>query len=466
MSPHLHRLPPAVKGLAAFYLPRLLLIAGLLLILGSLARYLFAPKPVPFSLQLESYQSFSVHNGQGCQPALDFIREGAAFPAVNEWQYPYQYEYPDARYQLMDIDSENPLYSSGSPYELRLGWDQMSVTIRGKRQGQEQTVPLTALAPGEAPGFISGQITQISGDFSHLSPLEVGVQICEETHHVMWADDYQLRGLGNSLAFFGAIPAGQQLVFEIRGALDLQAMGAGEPFDSYELSLKADPAEEESAYFVVFLAGDMFGVLPHGQAQDPDSDSGERMTLDADRISIHQPVGLLKLGNDPEVRLESLTEFSQQSLEISSLSVAEPPFIIITGDGRDAPLEISGFATDVILNGDQIGKVPWNGLPEYLPASLTGLVITLIGALFTRKQTLVSNFLIFENRKPPKGSFVCETRSGATIAGKLSRKPGKNYPFYLLKHARRKPPQSDQWEKDLIAEIKIREDAVEQTYFL
>ena len=110
-------------------------------------------------------------------------------------------------------------------------------------------------------------------------------------------------------------------------------------------------------------------------------------------------------------------------------------------------MEIYGDASSIILNGKEIGKVPWSALPQYIQTGFFGLLITVLATLLSRSNKL---FVFF---KPPKtgsiftlGQFVCETRSGYIISGKLKRSPTKRFPYYEFEQAHRKLRSADEWE--------------------
>jgi hypothetical protein len=189
-----------------------------------------------------------------------------------------------------------------------------------------------------------------------------------------------------------------------------------------------------------------------------------------DEIEIHSPVGNLKLGNDSPISLGGVTKINDENLVFKSTPFL-PDSYAVFGKIEFAEYEISGATTGLLLNDEQIVKSSWAKLPNYIQSALFGLLLTVVGSLWKFRDSIKSHikmiipgFKAEELQEPEKGSFICITDSGMIIAGQLIRKPGKNYSFYLIKNARRKINPSAKWEKEIIPEIKVRADAVEQSY--
>jgi len=195
----------------------------------------------------------------------------------------------------------------------------------------------------------------------------------------------------------------------------------------------------------------------------------ELIIVRAKQYEIHHPVGTLKFGNNTPITLDEITSASNDVLLIRDHGL-----YFISSSLRSVPdnkFEVSGIATNIILNNEEKIKPRWYDLPDYVQAGLFTLLVSVVGGLLSLRQSLGKWFLLLlpfmkSEFNLPRGSFVLVMNSGFIIAGELSRKPAKNFPFYLLKNARRKQSLSDDWEKEVIAEIKIRADAVDQSYVM
>lgn len=231
--------------------------------------------------------------------------------------------------------------------------------------------------------------------------------------------------------------------------------------------------DEHAPFYLFSKSNDLSATLPSINNFLP-AGGVEALYVRTDEIQIiERPVGSLKFGNSPVRELVKVSSLAKDSLKVPSKQPNEynETYSIIWDKTRGT--QISGTANSVILNGEELGKAPWYSLPDYVQAGLFGLLISLLGGIWAYRKPLLKRIASFipywdllDPSSPLKGSYVFVTNSGIIVAGELSRKPGKNYPYYLIKNARRKLNPSGDWEKELILEIKIRADAVEQSYVL
>ncbi len=237
-----------------------------------------------------------------------------------------------------------------------------------------------------------------------------------------------------------------------------------EEFERIELSFIANG---DIPKFIVGISGSDFRALVPEIVNDFGKYPAEMIIIRSKQFEIQHPVGTLKFGNSAPIILDEITSKSDDTLVIRDYGL-----YYISSSLRSVnsdKFEVSGTADNIILNNEEKIKQPWFDLPEYVQAGLFTLLVSLVGGLLSLRQSIGKGLVIlFPFLKPkfnlPKESFVIVMNSGFIIAGELSRKPAKNYPYYLLKKARRKPSLSGDWEKEIISEIKIRADAVDQSY--
>jgi hypothetical protein len=205
---------------------------------------------------------------------------------------------------------------------------------------------------------------------------------------------------------------------------------------------------------------------------DEETITNSRLRAFPDELIIEVPEGMLKLGNEESISIGGLTKVNDEKVFFQKTTLGSSDYAVF-GNIKTAEYEISGTTTGIILNNEQLVKSFWDKLPDYLKSALFGVFLAGIGAIWKFRNsiwTAMKSFVLFwrsaDSKNPTKGSFVCVTNTGMMIAGDLSRKPGKNYQYYLIRNARRKFRLSDQWDTEIIPEIKIRADAVEQSYVL
>jgi hypothetical protein len=145
----------------------------------------------------------------------------------------------------------------------------------------------------------------------------------------------------------------------------------------------------------------------------------------------------------------------------------------ISGDVARGEYQINAQTNSVRLNEQELVKSYWQTLSGEARVGFIGLFLTLIGGAWTIGTKLTKRILLIKGAKkhpvippPPIGCFVCVMQSGIIVAGELACEPGFFFPFYLLHNARRKMHSSDQWDDEIIKEIRIRASHVEQSYFL
>lgn len=250
-----------------------------------------------------------------------------------------------------------------------------------------------------------------------------------------------------------------------------------ETIDKLELTIVSD---SEGQYLNIYTRAQGLALeLPRTGAMlfnitNELSDTGKfrnsRLRAFPDELSIEVPVGTLRLGNENSIPMGGLTRINEEKVTFEKSNVSNESYAVF-GNIESAEYEVSGITTGIVLNNEQLVKSLWDKTPDYLKSALFGVLLAGIGGVWKFRKSIwiaIKSLVLFlsssDPKKPMKGSFVCVTDTGMIIIGELSRKPGKNYPYFLIRNARRKFKPSDPWDEEIISEIKIRADAVEQSY--
>jgi len=208
-------------------------------------------------------------------------------------------------------------------------------------------------------------------------------------------------------------------------------------------------------------------TLPFGINLDNKTESTYELDGEAHQLEIYGPQGILKIGNDTNIDLSYPTANSTQSLIFSSSALDKTSDLSLKVDAITGQPEIYGNASSIILDGREIGKIPWNTLPQFIQTGFFGLIIAGIAGILPQRKKLFSFFR--PGRSKPlfvPGEFVCETRSGYIISGSLKQSPSRGFPYYEIEQAHRKLRTASEWESQTIAILRVSAADVEQSYRL
>ena len=240
-------------------------------------------------------------------------------------------------------------------------------------------------------------------------------------------------------------------------------------YDKIELNLKVTKG---TAMGIVTISTS-FGQssLPDVGKDQTGKREGEAVSFlsSAESVKVTSPTGTIQVGNDIPIEMHSLAHLANETLELPRCSDNPDDAFKIASTITNGEYEISGITTSVVWKGQELNKSNWDKAPEYIRAGFFGLLLSVIGGLWALRQSIWKWLLSpFPFLKPkinlPQGSHIFIMKSGKVIAGELSSEPTKTRPYYIIKNARRKFNLSDEWEKEIVPEIQVREDAVEQSY--
>jgi len=251
--------------------------------------------------------------------------------------------------------------------------------------------------------------------------------------------------------------------------LDVLSDFGNQKYDKIELNLKVT----KDTAMGIGTVSTSFGQssLPDVGKDQPGIRESETVSFfsPAESVKVISPIGTVQVGNNSPIEMHSLAHLANETLELPrSLDNPEDEFKVASSIAN-GEYEISGITASVVWKGQELNKSNWDKAPEYIKAGLFGLLLSIIGGLWALRQSIWKWLLSpFPFLKPkinlPQGSYIFIMKSGKVIAGEISSKPTRTRPYYIIKNARRKLNLSDEWERELIPEIQIREDAVEQSY--
>lgn len=431
----------------------ILLVCGLIYAIyrfgNSLYTSFFVRQTVPFSIGLTKFNSITVETTEDCAS-----RNKDSFPVQLVISRPSKYVY-----------NPSVLLETNKAMDFQVVFPFGELSAEGylvDNSSQQIALPHTSTIS------IIGSATQVEVEYPHqINSFAMHQYFCGPEIDVLPFPSISFSGLYTNKAKSVWIdqlfqPGDQIKVTIINPQITEKLNTNGMQRVEFEFSA----ADSSLPFEIGLTANDLKPTLPE-ILTDFGSYTPESLFILSNQIEIVHPVGSYKLGNDAPKELPEITSTSDDRLSIPSISGKESFQINELVSHSANKFDITGDTNSLILNNEELVKSAWYTLPEYIQAGLFGLLLTLISGIWALRSTIWRwlSFNFFDVSMP-KGSFVCVTNSGMVIAGELFQKPRKNYPYYLIKNARRKLKSSDHWEKDMIAEIKVREDSIEQTYVL
>lgn len=438
------------------------IVASLLFSIGSFIvngyPRIFTPQETLVSANFTDFYQMTFKNDMDCKPGESYSSFELDFTSI-----------PSAVLSDYKVNSANPIKFSISLPEGKLA-------INKHINGKSEYIDFRSIQSRSGyTGTISGLKVEFESDFVSITEdicaqeikyePDVGfLSILHDPNLYQWASTNQYMRSADKVRVI------------IEGPMNLNGF-PGERIDKLELLIISN---SDGQYLNIQTTAQGLDLeLPRTGAilldiSDELSDTkkfqNSRLRAFPDELSIEVPVGILKLGNENSIRIGGLTKINEEKITFEKSTLSNYGYAVF-GNIESAEYEVSGTTNGIVLNNDQLVKSLWDKTPDYIKSALVGALLAGIGGIWTFRKSIwnTTRLLVLvlnssDPRKLIKGSFVCVTDTGMMIAGKLSRKPNKKYPFYLIKNARRKFNLSAEWEEEIIPEIKIRADAVEQSY--
>jgi hypothetical protein len=432
----------------------LLIISCLIFIALRFARtsyqYWFFTKPQPLSIMLTDFSKLTAKSGDSCDEYNQFsppVKIYISRLASNMYKTDFNFE----------SSGELDYYVDFPAGEITIQYTYLDGTKKASTSSGENAY--------------QGSATRIEVVYNDVNYFEMEQYFCETLINLYDPSIYTFNVLESSdMKFAGVkqfLPQGSKIRVIISDPKNLDDKNV----KAIEVTYSSD--YDRAPFYLFSKSTGLSATLPSINNFLP-AEGFEALYIRTDEIQIiERPVGSLKFGNSPIRELVKVSSLAKDTLKVPSMYPNDynETYSIIWYKNRGT--QISGTANSVILNGEELGKAPWYSLPDYVQAGLFGLLISLVGGIWAYRKPLLKRIAssvpywdLLDPSSPLKGSYVFITNSGIIVAGELSRKPSKNYPYYLIKNARRKANPSSDWEKELISEIRIRADAVEQSYVL
>lgn len=421
---------------------------------------IFTPQETLVGAKFTDFYLMTFKNDMDCKPGESYSSFELDFTSV-----------PSAVLSDYKVNSTNPIKFSISLPEGKLA-------IKKYVNGKSEYIDFRSVQSGSGyTGTIAGLTVEFESDFVSITedicaqeikyePDAGFLSILHDPNMYQWASTNQY------------LHSDDKVRVIIEGPMRLNGF-PGETIDKLELTIIADT---DGQYLNIYTNAQGLALDPprtgallfdiSDELSNTKRPRSSRLRASPEELSVEMPVGTLKVGNENSKPLGGLTKINQEKVTFEKSTLSDESYGVF-GNIESAEYELSGTTNSVVLNNEQLVRSLWDKTPDYLKSALVGAVLAGIGGAWTFRKSIwaaIKSLMLFLNSSDPqksmKGSFVCVTDTGMIIVGELSRKPSKNYPFFLIKNARRKFKPSDQWDEEIISEIKIRADAVEQSYVL
>lgn len=419
-------------------------------------QYLFTQIEMPFSVSLTDYSKLKANGRDSCDIFVE--------------KYLYPVEFVIAR-PIDQMTSTKVLLKSNNKLEFNLYLPGGSLSATSYSvDGTTETINFT-----EDFNQINGKADEVYIDYSKDTYFSMRQYYCEPTIEMRFPGSYYLLSYPNesrmrSVGFEQYISEGSSIQIVISNPSELADINLKQDIKKIVYTFKSTIRLLPLSLFA--KATDLDATMPI-PSRSYSGDITEGLRIFTDEIEIENPAGKLKFGNNNPLDLLQIASMARDKISIPQTKVGDYSNTYFIEWKAKNNTEITGEARSLLLNDEDLGKAPWYSLPDYVQAGLFGLLISLLGGLWAVRGLIgrqiilaIPFWTLIDPTQPPQGSFVCVTNSGMVIAGELVKKPSRNYPYYLIKNARRRIQVSDKWEKQVISEIKIGKDAIEQSYYL
>jgi len=427
-----------------YFMMAILTIGALLLIYwaGLLVRQFFTPQSTFLTIDLTEFDKMAIKNNTDCR---------------HEYNYPYSVQ---MRESILNYISTNYNISSKKPISLSLTLPPGKITaiayLSGKSQGNS-----TDFFKSEQDYF--GTVDKIEVDMIQMSQIDIQEEICSPqitfypaTTFPFWMGySYGINDV-NGIKTRQWMLDGDKIKITFSGKLNFENYDFSE-VDKVEISIEVSSGsplilQAVSPGLTAELPSTVKGML---RVKDPSVSPLKAVAISADEIEIKYPKGVFNIKNETPFDFRTSSNSENEKIVI-------PHLFDVIGDIDNGNYTVTTTTTSVTLRGEELIKNSWQKMSSEAQVAIFGLLLTFVGGMW-------GAWRFYDSRKVKRfqyktGNFVCVTKTGMTITGELLRKPGRNFPYYIIKNARKKPSPSGYWEEDVITEIKIHADSVEQSY--
>ena len=440
----------------SFVLSRFGVAVGILIFLLSIIFFLFVPKQTPVSIKLSNFERIILPQDDDCAATRSWVSDGEEYISMPPLHIVNQMTLiPEFRL----LPRNETILTKISIHNLKL----VVLEVNGDDYTDLGSFDLDEL-------ILTGDIKSISAHFGYLETPTISAYYCDPNIIIMGDYlNYSTPRVETAL-IQSFVDYDKKATLTVIGDIDLKPLNIHQSSNEIVLVFESYPRSERmsdlDSSFTVFADGISHSSnFPYGISNKDWISSIPIYELEAksEKIEIHAPTGVIQIGNGEEIELSAPTSSSLQSLILEPSILYQSSDFSINANSNSGQLEIFGIASSIRLNNQELGLVAWYSLPEYIQTGLVGILIATLSGFLAQGGKYFSFF------KPPKhrvipGEFVCETRSGFIIAGKLVKKPSKKSPFYVFEQVHRKHRTDNEWEKLPIKEMRLSLSDVEQSY--
>lgn len=448
--------PHNTRGyIVSFFLSRLGVVIGLIIFIASSFTYLFIPQAVPISIKLSSFEKIILSPENGDCSSISSLVEGNGFAGIP----------PLHITNRLTIIPRFGLYAEDKVFPFRINLHSVTAKISLVKDNQLKEIGEYKISDGE----YTGSAKAVSADFSPYELINQSIYYCDSS--VTIPGDYLLLPISTRATLIQSYIGGKNTAFiSISGDVEISQLDVHEPYDEIVFSLEPFPMSElssvfESSFSVYADKLSLSSQFPYAVSDVEWNSSLPKHSVEAttDAIEIYSPTGVMKINNSNEIQISTPTQNSTQLIKLSPSILNKISDLSIETNSETGELEIFGTTTSIRFNNQEMGIIIWNKLPDYVQTGIVGLIITLLSGIAANGKKVI---VFFKPYSFPfsNGEFVCDTRSGYIIAGKLIRKPSKSFPFFELKQARRRLRTSNEWDKIQTIKFRVSASDVEQYY--